>query len=50
MIPLAARGCGPQGADTRVRLRARNPLLGFNYGIVWQPLTKLEWRSRAEGR
>jgi transcriptional regulator with XRE-family HTH domain len=32
-----------------VRLRVQNPLLGFNYGVVWQPLSKLELLRAARG-
>ena len=31
------------GDRTIVRLRAENPLLGFSYGIVWQPLSKRQF-------
>lgn len=31
------------GDRTVVRLRAENPLLGFSYGIVWQPLSKRQF-------
>jgi hypothetical protein len=32
-----------QGDRTTIRLRAKNPLLGFSYGIVWQPLSKRQF-------
>ena len=31
------------GDRTVVKLRAKNPLLGFSYGIVWQPLSKRQF-------
>ena len=37
------------GQRTTVRLRANNPLLGFSYGIVWQPLSKRQFLPLMKG-